>query len=149
MCSRCCQGKGHDGDVANSKRLVGVDFVEPDCWYARIAVLGKAVRQHLEQSAAGYGVGIDVDFAKLAIGPDVVHTAHVVVVGVGNEDAIDAPEGLGHNLLAEIGAAVNEQSRLGCLHQCRAAQPLVLGVGTLADAALAADGGYAARCSCA
>ena len=139
--------KGRHPQVSNGKRLVGQDFVQKDGGHARIAMLGKTVGQHLEQSAAGRGVGIDIDFAKLAVGTHIVHTAHVVVVGMGDEDAVNAPEGQWHDLLTEVGTAVNEQARPWCLDECRTAQSLVVGVGTGAGVALTADGGYATRCS--
>ena len=139
--------EGKDGKVANAESLVLMDLVELDGGNARIAVLGKAVWQHLEHALAGYGVGIDIDFAKLTIGTDVVHAAHVVVVGVGDEDAVNLAEGLRHDLLTEVWATVDEQSRLLRLDECRTAQALVVRVGAAAGIALAADGGHATRCS--
>jgi len=109
--------KGHDVEVADTEGLVAVNLVQLDGWHTGIAVLGKAIGQHLEHPPAGYGVGIDIDFAKLAVGTDVVHASHVVVVGMGDEDAVDAAEGLGHDLLAEIGSAVDEQAGLLGLYQ--------------------------------
>ena len=140
--------EGNDVEVANAEGLVLMDLVELDGRNTRIAVLCKAVWQHLEHALTSYRVSIDIDFAKLAIGTDVVHTAHVVVMGVGNEDAVNLAEGLWHDLLTEIGATVDEQSRLFSLDECRAAQALVVRVGTATGIALTADGGYATRCSC-
>ena len=132
--------------VADGQRLMGMDFVQADGRHAGIAILGKAVGQHLQQSFAGNGVGIDIDFAELAIRAYVVHASHVVVMGMGNEYAVDASERLWQNLLAEVGSAVYEQPRGVGLDKCRAAQPLVAWVGALAHLALAADGRHAARC---
>ena len=139
--------EGNDVEVANAEGLVLVNLVELDGGNTWIAVLGKAVRQHLEHASAGYGVGIDIDFTKLAIGTDIVHAAHVVVVGVGDEDAVNLAEGLRHDLLTEVGATVDEQARLFRLDECRAAQALVVRVGAAAGIALAADGGHTTRCS--
>ena len=139
--------EGNDVEVANAEGLVLVNLVELDGRNTRIAVLGKAVWQHLEHALTGNGVGIDIDFAKLAIGTDIVHAAHVVVVGVGDEDAVNLAEGLRHDLLTEVGATVDEQSRLLRLDECRAAQALVVRVGAATGIALAADGGHATRCS--
>ena len=102
--------EGHDGDVANLEGLVRTYLVQLDGRHARIAVLSKAIRQHLQQSFLGYRVSIDVDFTKLAIGAQVVHASHVVIVGMGNEHTINLTEGLWHDLLTEVGTAVNEQS---------------------------------------
>ena len=139
---------GHDVEVAYLKGLVLVDFVQLDGWDAGIAVLCKAVGQHLEHALAGYWVGIDVDFAKLTVGSDIVHTTHVVVMGVRDEDAVDATEGLRHDLLAEVGPAVDEQSCLLRLQQCRTAQALVVGIGAGARPTATAYRRHATRCSC-
>ena len=139
--------EGNDVEVANAENLVLVNLVKLDGGHAWIAVLGKAVRQHLEHALAGYGVGIDIDFAKLAIGTDIVHAAHVVIVGVGDENAVNLAKRLRHDLLTEVGATVDEQSRLVCLNECRAAQALVVRVGAATGIALAADGGHPTRCS--
>ena len=100
---------GHDVEIANTEIFVFVDFVQLDGRDTGIAVLGEAVRQHLQHALTGYRVCIDIDFAKLTIRADIVHTTHVVVMGVGDEDAVDATEGLWHDLLAEVGPAVDEQ----------------------------------------
>lgn len=138
----------HDVEVANSKRLVLVNLVQLDGRHARIAVFCKTVWQHLEHALTGYGVGIDVDFAKLAVRPDIVHSAHVVVVGMGDEYAVNLTERLHHDLLAEVWTAVNEQARAVGLDECRTAQTLVVRVGAATCVALAADGRHATRCSC-
>ena len=124
-----------------------MDLVQLNGRNAGIAVLGKAVWQHLEHALTGYGVGIDVDFAKLTIGPYIVHTSHMVVMGMGDEDAVDLAEGLWHNLLTEVGTAVDEQTRGVGLDKCRTAQAFVVLVGASAGIALAADGRHATRCS--
>ena len=137
--------KRRDVDVANGERLVGTNLVKLDGRHTRIAVFGKAVGQHGEHALSGDGVGIDVDFAKLTIGPDIVHTTHVVVVGMGDEDAVNTTEGMGHDLLSEIGSTVDEQSRLRRFYEGRAAQSLVARIGAGAGVTLAADGGDATR----
>ena len=111
-------------------------------------MLGKAVRQHLQQSLSGYGVGIDIDFTKLAVGTDIVHAAHVVVVGMGNQNTVNLAEGLWHNLLPEVRATVDKQSGGIGLDKGRAAQTLVTRIWAGAGMTLAADGGNATRSSC-
>lgn len=106
---------GRDDDVAYLERLMGVYLVQVYGRHARVTVFGEAVRQHLKQSLLGQGVGIDVDFAKLAVRPEVVHSAHVVIMGMGNEYAVYLAEGLFHDLLAEVGSAVYEQPGGFCL----------------------------------
>ena len=110
-------------------------------------MFGKAVWQHLKHALTSNGVSIDIDFAKLTIGADIVHAAHVVVVGVGDEDAINLAEGLRHDLLTEVRTTVDKQARLGGLDECRTAQALVVRVSAATGIALATDGGHATRCS--
>ena len=86
---------GHDMNVAYLEGFVLVDFVQLDSGHTRIAVFSKAVRQGLQHGLARQGVSIDIDFAKLAVGPDIVHAAYMVVVRVGNQDAVNSSERLG------------------------------------------------------
>lgn len=111
-------------------------------------MLGKAIWQHLEHGLAGYGVGIDADFAKLAIRSDIVEPAHMIVVGMGDENTINTAKGLRKDLLSEIGSTVDEQSCLRRFNKYAAAQAPVVGIGTLAYRALAPYHGDAARGTC-
>ena len=104
--------KGHDVEVTDAERLVLVNLVQLDGGNTRIAMLGEAVRQHFQHTTTCYGVGIDVDFAKLTVRAHIVHTTHVVVVGMGNQDTVNASEDLWHDLLAEIRSAVYQQPRV-------------------------------------
>jgi hypothetical protein len=69
----------------------------------------------------------------------------MVVVGMRDENGIYTPERLIHDLLTEVGTAVYEQARVLGLHECRSTESLVARVATLADLALAADGGDSTR----
>jgi hypothetical protein len=128
--------------------MMGQYLVQSDGWHTRIAVFCKAVRQHLKHGLLGLRVGIDIDLAKLAIRPYIVHSTHVVVMRMGDEDAVNLPEGLRQNLLSEIRATVYEQASGIALHQCRTAQALVLGVLALTHLALATDDWHTARGPC-
>ena len=108
----------HDGYVANGKGLVAVYLVQLDSGNTWIAMLRKAIWQHLEHSLASQRVGIDVDLSKLTIGPYIVHASHVVVVSMGDEYAVNLAEGLRKNLLSEVWATVYEQSRGFGLDEC-------------------------------
>ena len=140
--------KGNNVDVANAEGLVLVNLVELDGRDTRIAVICKTVGQHLEHALASDGVGIDIDFAKLTIGTNVVHATHMVVVGMGDENSVNLAERLRHNLLAEVWTTVDEQSRLFSLYECRTTQSLIMRVGTTTRIAVATDSGHATRCSC-
>ena len=138
---------GHDIEVAYAEGFVLVDFVQLDGRDARIAVLGKTIWQHLQHTLASQRICINIDFAELTVGSDVIHAAHVVVVGVGDKDAVYLSEGLRHNLLSEVRSAVYEQARGLRFDECRTAQPLVVWVRAGTSMTLAADGWHATRCS--
>ena len=139
--------KRSDAEITNSKGGMRMNLMKLYGRNTRIAMLGKAVWQHLKHSLTGNGVGIDIYLAKLTIGTDIVHSTHVVVVGMRDENAINASEGMRHNLLSEVRTAIDEDACLFCLDKSRAAQPFVMRIGTTAGMTLAANSGDATRCS--
>ena len=134
-------------DVANSHRLSSLNLMQTNGRHTWIAVGGKAIGQHLKHASASLSIGIDVDFAKLAVGSYVVHPTHMVVVSMSNKDAIDATEGLGKYLLAEVRPAVYEESRVPLLDEDGATKTFVFSVTTLANLTRAAYHWHPARCS--
>ena len=100
----------HDIQVANTESLMLMDLMQLDSWHTRIAMFCKTVGQHLKHPLSGQRISIHIDFAKLAIRAYVVHPAHVVIMGMSNEDTIYLTERLIHDLLAEVGSAVYQQS---------------------------------------
>ena len=87
----------------------------------------------------GFLVGIDVDVAEGAEAAEVVDASHVVVVDVGEEHAIEFPEGPVHELHADVGSAVDEDACGFGLEQACAAVAEVARVGASAHFALAAQ----------
>ena len=112
--------EGNNVEIAHTEMLMLLNFVKLDGRYPWIAVFRKTVWQHLQHPLTGNGVGIDVDFAKLTIGTDIIHSSHVVVVCVGNEDGVNFAERLRHDLLAEVRTTVYEQPGLVTLDEHRA-----------------------------
>ena len=110
-------------------------------------MLRKAIGQHLQHPLTGDGIGIDIDFTKLTIGTDIIHTAHVVVVSMRYQNSINLPERLWQNLLTEIRTAVYQQTGLVSLYEDRTTATLVMWVITLTDLTLATDHWYATGCS--
>ena len=117
----------------------GIFVFHETIWYAPLDVVG------------AIAVGIDLHGIGPAEGPQVVDAAHVVVVLVREEHGIGAHgTGQAQHLLAEVGAAVDEDSAAaGDFNQCRGAQALVARVGAGAYGAVAADDGNAATCAAA
>ena len=138
----------HDMYVANLECFVLVNFVQLNGRNARIAMFLEAVRQHLKHTLTCQGVGINVNFAKQAVGTYVVDASDVVVVSVGDEDTVNLAEWLWHDLLAEIGAAVYQEPRGVGLEQNRAAQSLVVRVGAGTGITLTTDSGHTTGGSC-
>jgi hypothetical protein len=136
-----------DAEVANGKRLVRMNLMKLNSWHTRITMFSKAIWQHLEHPLTGNRVSINVDFAKLAIGPDIIHTTHVVVVCMRDEYAIDTTERVWHNLLSEIRSTIDEQPGTFRLDESRTAQTLIVRVWAGACVALTANGWDATGCS--
>lgn len=139
--------EGHDLQIADMERLMRIYLMEPDGRDTRITVFYKTVGQHLQHRFLGQRVSINVDFPELAIGSDVVHTSHVIVMAMGDQYTVDLPEGLWKDLLPEVGATVDEQARGIRLDKSRATGTLVVRVWTLAHLTLAADDRHATRSS--
>ncbi len=97
-------------DVTDSHRLASLNLMQANGRHTWVAVGGKAIGQHLKHATTSLSIGIDIDFSKLAIGPYVVHSSHMVVVSMSDEDAINAAERLGKYLLAEVRATVYKQT---------------------------------------
>ena len=109
--------EGNNVKIAHTEMLMLMDFVKLDGGNPWIAVFRKTVWQHLQHTLTGNGVGIDVDFAKLTIGTDIVHASHVVVMCMGNEDGVNFAERMRHDLLAEVRTTVYEQAGLIALDE--------------------------------
>ena len=122
--------------------------MQADGRYTRITVLRKTIRQHLQHPLTRNGIGIDVHLTKLTIRTDIIHTTHMVVMGMCNKDAVDSTERLWQDLLTKIRTTVDENSRGLRLHQSRATGTLITRILTPAHLTLASDHGYATRGSC-
>ena len=61
----------------------------------------------------------------------------MIVMGMGNKNAVDTTERLCEHLLTEIGSGIDEQSCLFCLNKNGAAQTFVLWMSTLTHITLA------------
>ena len=109
--------EGHHLEITDMQRLVRHNLVQTDSRHTGITVLCEAIRQHLQHRLTGGGVGIDVDLTKSAIGSDIIHTSHVVIVGVGNQNGVYLTERLWQDLLTEVRSAVYQQTGIACLHQ--------------------------------
>ena len=138
---------GQNVQVTDLQGLMGIYLMELDGGYAGVSVFRKTVGQHLQHPFLSYRVGIDVDLTKLTVGADIIHAAHMVVMAVGDQDAVNLTERLGQDLGPEVGSAVDQHACLFGFHQYRTACPLIPGVLTPAHLALAPDYRYPTRCS--
>ena len=101
---------GHDVKIANMQGVMRQDLMQSDGRHAWITMFCEAIGQHLEHGLLGLGICIDIDLAKLTIRADVIHASHVVVVGMGDQDAVYLTKRLREYLLAEVWATVYEQT---------------------------------------
>ena len=103
--------EGRDWDVADAESVIVLYGMEMQARHAGIEMLGKDVWHRLVKAADGLPIGINRYVAESAEGPQVVQTAHMVVVYVCQQNAVDAPEIFAQHLLADVRAAVNQNAR--------------------------------------
>ena len=94
-------------------------------WHAWVFLFSKAVGHCLPKTICTDFIGINVYIPKTAVGTQVVDTAHMVVVGVGDKDGVDLPKLLLQHLLTEIWSAVYEQTGVFCFEKSRRAKSFV------------------------
>lgn len=131
-------GDGRDFHAGGGKGKT-VDFVEGESGNSGIEVGGEAVGNAGAQIGRHVGLAVDGQVAAHAVaeGAQVVDSAHVVVVAVGEEHGVDALCAGAEHLLVEIGAAVYEDRRIAGLNEHRRAHAAVAGVGGAAHGAVA------------
>ena len=116
-----------DEHITDGERLES-DGVEVELRHTRIGMLLETIWDAISQVVENIFLGIDVKAGGLAIGTQVVNTAHMVVVAVGNEQRIEFLRRCPQNLLTEIGTTVDEQAQSPGAHHRRTAQALVAGI---------------------
>jgi len=85
--------------------------MEGKLWNARIDMLNKAVGQSLLKVFGCVWVGIEVDGFGIGQGTQVIDSAHMVVVFMGDEAGVNGTfESNSKHLLSEVGAAVDEDA---------------------------------------
>lgn len=85
---------GHDGDVANGERLVLLYGVEGQSRHTGIELRLKAIGHHGMDATHCLTVGIDIDALLEGVRTQVVYSAHMVVMAMGDENAVDGSYGL-------------------------------------------------------
>lgn len=117
--------------------------VETDVGHARIFVFHKTIGHALPLVAGTECVGVDVDGSLRAVGTQVVESAHVVIVFMGEQHGTDGllahRFGQAEHLLPEVRPAVEEQRAFGRFEQGRSAQTPVAGVGGCTHRTVAAQ----------
>ena len=119
--------------------------VEPG--HTRIKMIGEAIGKIVLHSLHGLTVGKDVDVAQHAVRPQIVESAHMIVVLMGEQQAVYLPERLRQELHTNVGATVEEDPRGVALDECRTAEPLVVGILAAAYLAAATYNGHTVRCA--
>ena len=126
-------------NVTDTEYLMRPYLMQPNSGDSWIAMLRKTIGQHLKHTLTGILICIHIDFAKLAIGSDIVHTTHMIVMGMSDQYTVNAAERLRKNLLTKVGTTVYKDTSRRCLHQHRAAQPSIFRIITTADRTLTTD----------
>ena len=114
----------------------------------RIAMLGKTVRHGMHKRICRNIIGIDIHLAELAERAQVVYSARMIIMYMGEQHRVNLSERLCEHLLTEVGTRVNEYPRVFGLHQCRATQAFVVRVGAKTRSARTSYSRHPHRCSC-
>ena len=125
-----------------------INCVQAEAWHPWIEPVSETIIHHLLYSPDSLTVGIEVYVAECTVRTQVVNTADMVVMGVGDKHSVDAPELLVHELLAYVGTTVYEQPGASSLYHGSSTQSAVVRVATLADLARTPERGHSARRSC-
>ena len=108
---------GEDVEISDLQGFMGIYLMESNGRHSGVSVFRKTVGQHLQHPFLGYRVGIDIDLTKLTKRADIIHAAHMVVVAVGDQDAVNLTKRLGQDLGPEIRSAVDQHACLFGLNQ--------------------------------
>lgn len=133
---------GNNLQIADVQRLMRRDGVEREMWHAGVEMTPKTVEHVVLEALAGIGIGKYIDRSEGAERAHIINPGHMVVMNVGDENAVYFTEREGENLLSEIGTAVNQNACVFRFNQSGCAKPLVAWVAAVANRAVAADNGY-------
>ena len=94
---------------ANVEFFHWLDIVYVKCRHAGIGILDKTIRHTVAQVFGHVGLAVYWKLAMIAVWSQVIDTAKMVIVGMGDERSLDLPETvIGEHLVIEIGATVNQ-----------------------------------------
>ena len=138
-----------DFQVSDPERLV-IHFVERKLGRSRIAVLGKSIRNRGPQGLQRNRVPVNRHRMLLVIveRPHIVQTAHMIPVGMSQQNRIHVLHPGPQHLVAEIRPGINHYLNLIRAYQSRSPQSLVMTIRRLADRAMATDNRHALRSPC-
>lgn len=136
------------GNITNVQLHMEGQHMEFQSGHAGIEMICETIRHVVVQSVHSGAIAVNINVAKPAIGSQVVDASHMVVMYMCEEHAVYLSVWLAENLLAEVGPTVDEQTRGGCLQQCRCACAMVTRVSASAHLALASYHGHATRGAC-
>ena len=138
-------GDGRDGEAAHVETCA-VQLLERELGDVGAALLGVEGVGEAAVDGGECGLGaVDGDgvFAFELEGANVVEAHHVVGVGVGVENGVEAADAGAEGLGAEVGSGIDEDVAAVVGDEDGGAEAIVAGVGGSADVAVATDGGHA------
>ena len=129
------------------KLLVLLHRLEVKRRHAGIRVFGEAVGEIVANVLHGTGVGVDVEVAEsVTIRAQVVQSAHVVIMLMGQQHAVYLLERDRKQLHAYVRTAIDKHTCATCrLYKSYAAQTTVTQISTATHLTLAAKRRYATR----
>src|SRR5438132_4278631 len=113
---------------------------------AEFVVRVEDITEHVANEFRGVGPGVERQLARFMAKtqrPQVVDSENVIGVGVSVEHGIKMGDALADCLLVKIRCAVDEHHATVVFNQNRRSSTAVVGIGGMADRAVAANGGHA------
>ena len=128
----------------------GFGFLKVDAWHTRVCLFHKAIGHACTQVVGGVAIGMNRYLAQSAERAQVVESAYVVVMLVGDENSVyPFKSRSSKHLLAKVGAAIYQDDGIISVDKCRGAQAVVARVGGRTYGACASYFGYSRRCAAA
>ena len=112
-------------DVAHPQRLVLAKRMKLNLRHTRIEMFRETIGEIVSDGLHTGRIAIHGDVAQIAIRPQIVQSAHMIVVGMSEQHSINLSERQWQQLLPDIRTAVDQNARGRSLQQRRRTQTVV------------------------
>lgn len=125
--------------ILKDDRHMGLDGEQINSWYSWIALVLRceAIWYAFDEVVGTELFSIDINIAKDAVRAQIIKSAHMVVVFVGNKHGIKFAEVYTKHLLTEVWSTINEYATTIYIYNSTTTQPSVTRISAGADCAVA------------